>query len=149
MNDEPKLSAFRQWKNRMKRFLRIAAPLLLVLIGVLIWWRFWFVFGEGVRAGNLNFVVKKGYVFKTWEGRLIQVGFKTPAPGAMQSNEWDFSVSCDSIGEILEKCSGKAVEVRYREYLQSLPWRGMSHYVVYEVVKISDPGTGNILPYTP
>ncbi len=138
-----------KFKIMIRKILRIGVPLLLVLVGVLIWWRFWFVFGEGVRAGNLNFIVKKGYVFKTWEGRLIQVGFKTPAPGAMQSNEWDFSVASDSIGKLLEKYSGKTVEVRYREYLQSIPWRGMSHFVVYEVLKVSDPGTGTLLPFTP
>jgi hypothetical protein len=137
------------WKVRMKKYVRIGVPLLLVVIAALVWWRFYFVFGEGVRSGNLNFVVKKGYVFKTWEGRLIQVGFKTPAPGSMQSNEWDFSVASDSIGQILERNSGKTVELRYREYLQSLPWRGMTHYVVYEVLKVSDPGTGNLLPFIP
>ncbi|TSA39189.1 MAG: hypothetical protein D4R64_00620 [Porphyromonadaceae bacterium] len=131
----------------MKRFLKIGIPILMLLLAVMLWWRFCFVFGEGVRAGNLNFLVKKGYIFKTWEGRLIQVGFKTPAPGAMQSNEFDFSVANDSLGAILERSSGKFIEVRYKEYLHSLPWRGMSHYVVVEVLKISDPGPASLLPY--
>ena len=34
----------------------------LVLAGF-IYFRFYFVFGEGVKAGELNFVVYKGYVF--------------------------------------------------------------------------------------
>jgi hypothetical protein len=131
----------------MKRILKIGVPLLVLLLAGLLWWRFFFVFGEGVRAGNLNFLVKKGYVFKTWEGRLIQVGFKTPAPGSMQSNEFDFSVANDSLGALLERSSGKFVEIRYKEYLHSLPWRGMSHYVVVEVLKVSDPGPGSLLPY--
>ncbi|MCX6226752.1 MAG: hypothetical protein NTV01_18730 [Bacteroidia bacterium] len=131
----------------MKRILKIGMPLLVVLLAVLLWWRFYFVFGEGVRAGNLNFLVEKGYIFKTWEGRLIQVGFKTPVPGSMQSNEFEFSVANDSIAAVLEHCSGKLIEVRYKEYLHSLPWRGMSHYVVFEILKISDTGPGSVLPY--
>ena len=131
----------------MKRFLKIGIPILVLILAVMLWWRFCFVFGEGVRAGNLNFLVKKGYIFKTWEGRLIQVGFKTPAPGAMQSNEFDFSVANDSLGALLERSSGKFIEIRYKEYLHSLPWRGMSHYVVVEVLKISDPGPASLLPY--
>ncbi|MFA5817555.1 MAG: hypothetical protein WC865_18290 [Bacteroidales bacterium] len=131
----------------MKRFLKIGIPILLLLLAVMLWYRFCFVFGEGVRAGNLNFLVKKGYVFKTWEGRLIQVGFKTPAPGAMQSNEFDFSVANDSLGALLERSSGKFIEVRYKEYLHSLPWRGMSRYVVVEVLKVGDPGPASLLPY--
>ena len=131
----------------MKRILKIGIPVIIILLGAIMWWRFYFVFGEGVRAGNLNFFVKKGYVFKTWEGRLIQVGFKTPVPGAMQSNEFEFSVANDSIGGILERASGKFIEVRYKEYLHSLPWRGMSHYVVYDVLKVSDTGPSSGLPY--
>jgi hypothetical protein len=131
----------------MKRILKIGVPILVILLAVILWWRFYFVFGDGVRAGNLNFLVKKGYIFKTWEGRLIQVGFKTQTTGSLQSNEFEFSVASDSIGAILERCSGKFVEVRYKEYLQSLPWRGMSHYVVVEVLKIGDPVPVTGLPY--
>ena len=131
---------------KVKRILKAVIPVLVILLAVFLWWRCYFVFGEGVRAGNLNFVVKKGYVFKTWEGKLIQVGFKTPTPGAIQSNEWEFSVVNDSIGALLERNSGKFVEVRYREYLSSLPWRGMSRYVVFEILKITDSGSSSLLP---
>ena len=131
----------------MKRFLKIGIPLIVLVLAAILWWRFCFVFGEGVRSGNLNFVVKKGYVFKTWEGRIIQSGFKTPAPGAMQSNEFDFSVANDSLGALLERSSGKFVEIRYKEYLNSLPWRGMSNYVVVEVLKVTDTGPSTLLPY--
>jgi len=117
-----------------RKTILIAAFILLLLISVFFWWRYYFVFGEGVKAGNLNFFVKKGYLFKTWEGRLIQVGFKTPAPGSMQSNEFDFSVTNDSLAAILERNSGKQVELRYKEYLHPLPWRGMSTYVVTEIL---------------
>lgn len=131
----------------MRKILKIGIPLIVLILAALLWWRFYFVFGEGVRAGNLNFVVKKGYVFKTWEGRLIQVGFKTPVPGTMQSNEFEFSVGNDSLGALLERSSGKFVEVRYKEYLHALPWRGMSKYVVVEVLKVTDQNPTTLLPY--
>src|SRR4030066_627204 len=122
----------------MKKFLKIGIPILVVIVILIFWWRYYFVFGEGVKAGNLNFLVKKGYIFKTWEGRLIQEGFKTPAPGSMQSNEFDFSITDDSVASALERCSGKFVELRYKEYLHSLPWRGMSSYIVTEILRIED-----------
>ncbi len=131
----------------MKRILKIGIPVIIILLGLFLWWRFYFVFGEGVKAGNLNFIVKKGYVFKTWEGRLIQAGFKTPAPGGLQSNEFDFSVANDSIGAVLERCSGKTVELRYKEYLHALPWRGMSNFVVFEVLKVADASPPATLPF--
>jgi hypothetical protein len=120
--------------------------IVLVLL-IVVWWRYYFVFGEGVKAGNLNFIVRKGYVFKTWEGRLIQTGFKTPTPGGMQSNEFEFSVAEDSTARRLERASGRFVELRYKEYLNPLPWRGMSKYVVTEVVRIEEETKGNSLPF--
>jgi hypothetical protein len=126
----------------MRKFLKLSLLIILVVFAVFIWWRYYFVFGEGVKAGNLNFFVKKGYVFKTYEGRLIQDGFKSATPGALQSNEFEFSVTSDSIAAILECNSGKVVELRYKEYLHTLPWRGMSNYVVVEVLR-AEEGTGN------
>jgi len=130
----------------MKKILKIGLIVIVIVLILAIWWRYFFVFGEGVKAGNLNFFVKKGYVFKTYEGRLIQDGFKSATPGALQSNEFEFSVTNDSVAAILERNSGKVVELRYKEYLHSLPWRGNSNYVVFEVLR-SEPGTNNNLPY--
>ncbi|MFZ2287707.1 MAG: hypothetical protein WAV93_12035 [Bacteroidales bacterium] len=123
----------------MKKILRIVLVVVVILGAALFWWRHYFVFGEGVKAGDLNYLVKKGYVFKTWEGRLIQTGFKTPTPGAIQSNEFEFSITNDSLALVLERASGKFVELRYKEYIKPLPWRGMSKYVVIEVLEIKEP----------
>lgn len=131
----------------MKKVLSIIAIVIAVVLVIIIWWRFYFVFGEGVKAGNLNFFVKKGYMFKTYEGRLIQEGFKSTTPGAVQSNEFEFSVTDDSIAAILERNSGKEVELRYKEYLHALPWRGMSNYVVFEVLKAENQDSSGKLPY--
>ncbi len=122
----------------MKRILRVGLLIVIVVLSLTFWWRYYFVFGEGVKAGNLNFFVKKGYVFKTYEGRLIQDGFKSATPGALQSNEFEFSVTNDSVAAVLERCSGKIVELRYKEYLHPIPWRGMSTYVVFEVLKTTE-----------
>jgi hypothetical protein len=117
------------------------------LICLAFYWRYFFVFGEGVKAGNLNFFVKKGIVFKTYEGRLIQDGFKSVTPGALQSNEFEFSVTDNNIAAILERNSGKQVELRYKEYLHPIFWRGMSNYVVIEVLRSEEGSTNNQLPY--
>ncbi len=122
----------------MRKVITIAILVILIAGAVIFWWRHYFVFGEGVKAGDLNYLVHKGYIFKTWEGRLIQTGFKTPTPGAIQSNEFEFSITNDSIAKVLERASGKFVELRYKEYIAPLPWRGMSKYVVIEILDIKD-----------
>ena len=131
----------------MKKFLKIGIPVLVLILAVVFWWRYYFVFGEGVKAGNLNFVVKKGYLFKTWEGRIIQEGFKTPNPNQMQSNEFDFSIVDDAIAQKLERYSGKFVELRYKEYLNAIPWRGNSNYIVTEILEVENPVDHKTLPY--
>ena len=131
----------------MKKFLIITGVALLLILMGTIWWRYYFVFGEGVKAGDLNFFVKKGYVFKTYEGRLIQKGFWSSTPGSLQSNEFEFSVVDDSIASVLEHCSGKKVELRYKEYLHPLPWRGKSNFVVNEILQVENTPTENLPPY--
>ena len=58
-----------------KKLIGFGSLAAILLIAGFIFFRFYFVFGEGVKAGELNFVVYKGYVFKTYEGRVIQPSF--------------------------------------------------------------------------
>jgi hypothetical protein len=131
----------------MKKALLISIPILLIVLVAFCWWQYYFVFGEGVKSGQLNFIVKKGYVFKTWEGRIIQEGFKSNSSGAMQSNEFNFSIENDSIAKILELNSGQVIEIRYKEYFNAIPWRGNSNYIVSEIISIKDPKQSSNLPY--
>ncbi|WP_226389242.1 hypothetical protein [Penaeicola halotolerans] len=130
----------------MKKFLKIAIPIGLVVLAIIIWWRYFFVFSEGVKAGDLNYFEKKGFVFKTYEGRLVQAGFQSPTPGGLQSNEFRFSVESDEIASKLERASGRFVELRYKEYFAPVPWRGASTYVVTEVLDIQDGKEANEMP---
>ena len=116
---------------------------LIVAIGLaaFIYLRFYFVFGEGVKAGELNFVVYKGYVFKTYEGRVIQAGFgkgKGINAGAIQSYEFDFSITDKAVADSLMRCGGKIVELGYKEYLGTLPWRGKQKYIVDRIVSVRE-----------
>ena len=118
--------------------------ILLVASAVFVYFKFFFVFGEGVKAGELNQIVYKGWVWKTYEGRLIQTGFKSnqKTGGSLQSNEFNFSVVDKAVADSLMLCSGKNVELHYKEYNGWLPWRGMQRYVVDHIVSV-EPGTGN------
>jgi len=106
--------------------------------------KFFFVFGEGVKAGELNQIVYKGWVWKTYEGRLIQTGFKSAQKGGnIQSNEFNFSVVDKQIADSLMRCSGKMVELHYKEYNGTLPWRGMQRYVVDGILSVREIQTVN------
>lgn len=122
---------------KSKKTLYIILAILIVGLGGFFYYNYYFVFGEGVKAGQLNYVVKKGYLFKTYEGKLIQTGFRTGQPGAIQSNEFEFSVTNDSIAEKMMLNSGKTFELHYKEYVKSLPWRGYSPFVVDKIISIN------------
>ncbi len=55
-----------------KKIIGIITAVLVIALAATVYFKFYFVFGEGVKAGELNFVVYKGYLFKTYEGRAIQ-----------------------------------------------------------------------------
>jgi hypothetical protein len=116
----------------MKKILWITLTIVLVVLAVFIYWRFYFVFAEGTKAGSLNTFQQKGILFKTYEGKLIQSGFKAN----VQSNEFSFSVTNPKVAEILEKNSGREVNLHYKRYFGSLPWRGNESYIVDSVYEI-------------
>ena len=121
---------------------------LVLALAAFIYFKFYFVFGEGVKAGELNQIVYKGWVWKTYEGRLIQTGFKgAKGGGTIQSNEFNFSVVNKDIADSLMRCSGKMVELHYREYNGALPWRGVQRYIVDRIVSVrEESNVGNEVP---
>lgn len=124
--------------------------IVLVVLAASAYFKFFFVFGEGVKAGELNQLVYKGWIWKTYEGRLIQTGFhsgySSKEAGRIQSNEFNFSVVDKTIADSLMRCGGKMVELRYKEYNGTLPWRGMHKYIVDEIVSVRDVSISNEVP---
>lgn len=121
---------------KSKKTLFIILGVLILILGIFFYARYNYVLGEGVKAGELNYVVKKGYIFKTYEGKLIQAGIRSKQTGNIQSNEFEFSVEDKAIAEKMMLNSGKFFELRYKEYTGVLPWRGYSPFVVYEIISI-------------
>lgn len=128
----------RKKTSKLKKILAWFSICLVLILSLFIWWKYYYVFGVGVKSGELNYLVKKGNVFKTYEGKLIQSGLRSKAPGTVQSYEFEFSVENDSIANVLMTNSGKYFDLKYREYKTALPWRGYSRYVVYEILKMRE-----------
>lgn len=121
---------------KTKKIITYSSLVVLLICAITIFIKFYFVFGEGVKAGELNYFMKKGYVFKTYEGKLIQQGFNSKTAGAIQSYEFKFSVSDQAIADSLMRLSGRQVELHYKEHLGTLPWRGVSIFVVDGIVAV-------------
>lgn len=112
----------------------------IVVLGLaaFIFFKFCFVYAEGVNEGDINYFQKEGYIFKTYEGKMIQTGFKSTADNAttLRSNEFKFSVTDKAVADSLMRCSGKTVELKWNRYFSTLPWRGNSQYVVTEILSV-------------
>jgi hypothetical protein len=122
----------------MRKAVRIIILVLVLGLVAFLYWRYYFVFAEGTKAGVLNTIQKKGFLFKTYEGKLIQSGFgsNNTATGTIQSNYFDFSVANERIGKQLMENSGKNMELHYNRYLGALPWRGTQSYIVDSIYQI-------------
>ena len=129
----------------MKKFLRILLLLIVVVLAIFIYVRYYFVLGEGVKSGELNYCVKKGYVFKTYEGKLIQSGIRSLSRNTIHSYDFEFSLTNEMVAKTLMSNSGMIFDLYYKEYKGALPWRGFSRYVVDSIVAMKDPRNGNIV----
>lgn len=123
-------------KKGWKKFRNMAILVIIIGLAAFVGIRYYYPYGEGVKTGQLNFVVYKGVIFKTYEGKLIQTGFWSNT-GGIQSNEFEFSISDPKIADSLMHAGGQIVDLHYKEYFGTLPWRGHSKYIVDGILKIT------------
>jgi hypothetical protein len=122
----------------MRKIILIIVALLLLVAGSIIYWKYFFVFGRGVKSGHLNYVVLKGDVWKTYEGKLIQEGIRSRTVGSVQSYEFEFSVVNKSLAEKLMANSGKWFDLQYKEFHNPVSWRGNTVYIVDSIISMRD-----------
>ena len=105
----------------------------LILAGF-IYFKFCFVYAEGVNEGDINYFQREGWIFKTYEGKMIQTGLKnSKVQGSIQSNEFKFSVVDEEVAKKLDEGANTGVKLHWKRYKGTLPWRGKSEYIVDSV----------------
>jgi hypothetical protein len=102
---------------------------------------YWGVYDEGVRAGTVVRVSKKGMMFKTYEGQINLNSF-----GALKGvnpimETFDFSVeaSQEQIIQDLQAValSGERVNLHYIKRYARFPWRGDTQYFITKVERLN------------
>ena len=137
--DELKKEGKRRGSGFRSFFRTFVIILILVLAGY-IYWKYYFPYtSDGVKSGYLNYAVRKGQLFKTYEGKLIQEGLRTKAVGSIQSNEFEFSIKSKEVFEVLKMNSGKIFDLHYKEYNGIIPWRGNTRYIVDSIISMRNP----------
>lgn len=136
----------------MRKFKIFLFILLLVFLGVL-----WFVstgyYSSGDRAGTISKFSERGYVFKTFEGQLMEGGYSGET-GSLSPRYWDFSTKQDSVVNKIRQglATGERVTLIYQEKFVRFPWNGDTKYIVTDVQflpKIEKIEPRRVLPSPP
>jgi hypothetical protein len=130
----------------IRRFLKTLLLIIVIICLGIFSFLYFGIYDEGIRAGVVVRVSKKGVLFKTYEGQLNMETF-----GALKKNtpfmqSFDFSVakSRQEVVRELEKVSlsGERVNLHYIKRYIRVPWRGNTKYFIQEVERI-EKTTGN------
>ncbi len=115
----------------------IRTLVILLVLAVAIGSFFTFVpYSEGMRAGQVIKLSKKGVIFKTYEGELNTMMMPSSNNmGTITPNVWNFSVMKKEVAEQIMKASaaGERMELHYKEKYFKFPWQGDTKYFVYKM----------------
>jgi len=121
-------------KTSGKSFRKGFRAFILIIIAILALAIYWFYFNvksNGDRKGVLIKFSHKGNIFKTDEGEMWLGCRQT-----VNAEKYFFSVTNDSVAAVLKNLQDECLQLEYKEYRATLPWRGDSKYIVYGVKKI-------------
>ena len=109
----------------MRGFLGKIILIVLLLAAGLVYWFFFNIYSEGERKGTLIKITKKGNVFKTIEGEMW-----LSCRQMMNAEKFYFSVADNTLADSLQNLQDECVQLIYKQYRKTLPWRGDSKYIV-------------------
>lgn len=125
------------YMNTGGKIIAIVSALAVVALAVFVYVKFFFVYSQGVNEGDINYFQNEGFIFKTYEGKMIQTGYNSRNTSAtIQSNEFKFSVEDERVARQIENSSSRQIKLHWKRYLGVLPWRGNSQFVVDSVVYV-------------
>ena len=117
--------------SKVRKYFRTFVLFAFVVIALLIYWNYFNVKSNGDRKGVLIKFSHKGNIFKTDEGEMWLGCRQT-----VNAEKYFFSVTNDSLASILRNLQDECLQIEYKEYRGTPPWRGESKYVVFGVKKI-------------
>ena len=121
----------------MKKFWGWFFVIVLIVLAAFIYWKYFFTYSEGYRAGLLQKFSKKGTIFKTYEGEMILSSVHSRADIAIASEKFLFSVTDEKVASQLDQMQGQYVVIHYMEKNGVLPWVGETTYIV-DSARIAD-----------
>ncbi|MBL0742138.1 hypothetical protein [Chryseolinea lacunae] len=127
-------------KRTSKKVLRIII-IAVVIVGVSLFsFYYWGVYDDGVMAGKILRISKKGVAFKTFEGKINLETFGAMKGTSPIAEAFDFSVekSDEALIKELEEValSGERVNLYYITRYAKFPWRGDTRYFATRIERL-------------
>ena len=129
-NTSVKPSKWSGFVKKTKRILRWTLTLLIVFLGTFIYWKYFYTYSEGYRAGLLQKFSNKGTFIKTYEGEMILSSVSSNQNVALASEKFLFSVTNKNLAIQFDTLQGRNVIVHYIQKNGAVFWRGDSKYLV-------------------
>lgn len=128
--------------QRVKRTTRKIVRIIIVsaiVIGIALFcFAYWGVYDDGVRAGTILRISKRGAIFKTYEGQISIETFGGLKNASPISQTFDFSVEDDQVVKDLQTVAltGERVNIHYIKRYVGFPWRGDTKYFATRVERL-------------
>jgi hypothetical protein len=126
-------SKWSEMKRKIRKALLLFVTLMLIIAAVSIYWKYFYTFSDGYRAGLLQKFSHKGNIIKTYEGEMILSSVSSNTNVAIASEKFYFSVTSKNLAQQLDTIQGRMVIVHYRQKNGVLFWHGDTEYLVDSV----------------
>jgi len=128
---------FQKAKKTAGSIIKRMLLILIILVAVLFSFLYWGIYESGVMAGKVLRISEKGFIFKTYEGKLSLDTFGALKGVSPIAETFDFSVqrSDTLVIRTLQgvSLSGERVNLHYKKRYMRFFWRGDTKYFVTNV----------------
>ncbi len=131
-----KNSKWTKIKRKIKQIFYWFIILILITVSIFIYWKYFYTYSDGYRAGLLQKFSHKGNIFKTYEGEMILSSVSSNSNVAIASEKFYFSVINAVLAQQLDTIQGQMVIIHYKQKNGILFWNGDSEYLVDSVKRI-------------
>lgn len=133
VSSAPASSKWVSFKKTAKKVLLYFTVAFLVIISFVVYWRYFYTYSDGYRAGLLQKFSRKGNIFKTFEGEMILSSISSNKNVPIASEKFFFSVTDKKLAGLMDTIQGQMVIIHYKQKNGTLIWRGESAYLVDSV----------------
>lgn len=119
--------------RKTKKVFRWFLFLIVLFGGIFIYWKYFYTYSEGYRAGLLQKFSSKGTFIKTYEGEMILSSVSSNRDVAIASEKFLFTMTNKALVRQFDTLQGETVIVHYTQKRGTVFWRGDSQYLVDSV----------------